>query len=131
MTNADQNGKRLKLRGLVVAAVVVCAATVCLIVVGGFDSVHDQAGASMEKSDKQGKSGAFTGGFVNIDDQGAMEDWARHMCRGVKLEQAAVALGTNATVPAVAHALMDRQVESTPIREAILRVCEDELREAN
>jgi hypothetical protein len=85
----------------------------------------------MGKLDKHEKSGDFTGGFVDIDDQGAMEDWARHMCRGLKLEQAAEALGSAATVPAVAHALMDRQVESARIREAILKVCEDELREAN
>lgn len=131
MTSADTQGNLVRRLYPIIATVVACIAIVSLTVVSGCGSVHNQDEVSMGKARRQEKDGAFTGDFVDIDDQEAMEAWARRMCRGLRLEQAAATLGTDATVPSVAHALMDRQVENEHIREAILKVCEEELIEAN
>lgn len=122
----------LKHSGPMAAGILACVAIVSLgALFGGQNESHNVNRAQMNRMQGEKSEGSFSGGFVDIDNQRAMEHWARHMCRRVNLKQAAAKLGTSATVPAVARALMERQVESPQIHKAIVSVCEDELRKAN
>jgi DNA-binding transcriptional regulator YdaS (Cro superfamily) len=67
--------------------------------------------------------------IVDVSDLESVKRWARNMCRGFKVEEAARLLETEASISAVAAGLTSNLPEPA---EAIARaVCEEELRKAN
>jgi hypothetical protein len=73
----------------------------------------------------------LSGRFIDSEDAKAMEEWARGMCRGIKIDHAAKELDAEPTVPAVAKALIGNISENASVRAAALSSCEVELRKAN
>lgn len=66
---------------------------------------------------------------VDVNDLSAVKRWARNMCRGFDIEDAAHLLETEATVSAVAKSLTSNLPE--PAETAARLICEAELRKAN
>jgi hypothetical protein len=66
---------------------------------------------------------------VDVHDLGAVERWARNMCRGFNIKDAAHLLETEATVSAVARSLARNLPE--PAEATARLICEEELRKAN
>ena len=66
---------------------------------------------------------------VDVNDLRAVKRWARNMCRGFNVEDAAHLLETEATVSAVAKSLTSNLPE--PAEATARLICEAELRKAN
>lgn len=71
----------------------------------------------------------WSAGFVDTDDLGAVERWARGMCQGLDVERTAAELGTETSIVAVATALTSNLPE--PAGLVALQTCEEELMKAN
>jgi hypothetical protein len=63
---------------------------------------------------------------VDENDLQAVLDWARGICNGVTVEEAATLLNTGRTIDAVVGSLTDRLPDGT--RDAAAQVCEEGLR---
>lgn len=66
---------------------------------------------------------------VDVTDLESVKRWARNMCRGFKVEEAASLLNTEASISAVATGLTRNLSE--PAESVARAVCEEELRKAN
>ena len=71
----------------------------------------------------------WSGGFIDQEDPGAVERWARDSCRGLSVEEAATRFETEPTIAAIAKEVASGFPEAT--RKAAQRACEAELRKAN
>lgn len=93
-----------------------------VFMIGGDDAVP-----KINASPKGAKSNqGWSAGFIDETNQTAVEEWARGMCRGLSIKEAAAAFGTEPTTGAIADKISSDLPSATRI--AARRACEAELR---
>lgn len=73
-------------------------------------------------------TGGFSGHFVDSEDKEAMERWAKGLCQGLDVQQAAKELEVEPTAEAIALRIVGRATDDPEIRISIIEICERELR---